>query len=320
MANNCENIKTKLIKFSTIFTIASAVASITFYLTHNTYLSKINELESVISSLDLNERDNSIDLSNYFIYKGANTKVNLPLNSVFDNDKQFYFSPSNYWKHFSFSDIDFCKYLNEEISNPITNIQDSVISDYWISDYYLDLNGKGYQTVLNSNESLLLLDSFPNGILYTYSKKPKKLLQYIKLTRNNNKKSFNKTRDYFADSTVESVSFADMGFKHLVSYNIMRIIDELVNSLPFNLSFTEIQSITMRDNWMYMTTFSEFQNEYYFTNKSEPFYCFRDWYLFYSNGYFYELEIQTPAMEPTRRGKQFLELNKWLSYFRIVYK
>lgn len=301
-----------------VFTTGAIIASVTYFLTSNFYQQKIEEVEASISRLPINLiNNNSIDLSKYFIKRGYSTNENIPVNSIYDKDNMIYYSPSKYWKHKRLDQFNFLQLINEEDIDFDFILETNDTSDYWFSDYSISFDTKDYLDLLKLYKSYDLIknDSLEMAKL---NYKPKKLFQYIKVTRYNNDISYYYRRNLADMKAVDSVSFSELGFKNMILDQLTIIIDHLENTLPFYIGFNELTNISMNDNWFFLSSISTFGKKSIINNITSNIYCFKDWYFFYTEKFFYILEIQTPSFEPIRRGKQFVELNKWLSYFKIV--
>jgi len=217
--------------------------------------------------------------------------------------------------------IEFVNFINEIKSIKGERDFKDHISHVWFSDYKIELNHPQYQNIINKEQAAVIADSSSNGYLIVYNKKPEKLCQYIKLTRFNNDKSFIKTRDMSKDFfAVDSSSYRELGFKYLSSSFIDMIFNDLFSNLPNSIAFTELSNISMKDNWLFLSSLSVFGNKNIQKGKARNVYCFNEWYILYTELNTYVLEVQTPSFEPVRRGNQFVELNNWLSYFRVVVK
>lgn len=310
----------KLIGLITI--VSSTIVAVGIYITSNYYANKINELESNIERLTPSSgNSNSIDLSSFFVFRNDILNENIPKNSKFDDENLFYYSDDKYWEYKQMNPIEFINFINDKKSQKEEKEYKDHISHVWYSDFSIDLNHPQYEKVIENEQSSLIADSTSNAYLILYNKKPNKISQYIKLTRFNNDKSFLKRRDATKDFiTIDSVSYRDLGFKYLSSSFIDMIFNDLFSELPNSIAFTELSNISLKDNWLFISSLSVFGNKNINKGKPRNVYCFNEWYILYTELNTFILEVQTPSFEPIRRGEQFAELNNWLSYFRVVVK
>ncbi len=305
-----------------IVAVSTVVVSIGYFIVSNYYSNQINELKSNIERLTPSPGElYNIDLTNFFVHRNETLNESIPKTSLFDDNNLFYYSGDKYWTYKKMNPIEFVQFLNEIVPTKEEKEFKDNISHIWHSKYKIDLNHPDYKNLVKKERSEFIADSSPNDYLIVYRKKPNSLFQYIKLTMYNNDISFIKVRDLSkSHKVIDSTSFKELGFKYLSSTFIDQIFNDLYSNLPNSIAFTELNNISMKDNWLFVSTISVFGNKNITNDKTRTVYCFNDWYVLYTELYTYVLEVQTPSFEPVRRGEQFVELNNWLSHFRVIVK
>lgn len=313
------NLKTVI---TTIITTASIVSGVIIYLSSNYYGNIINNLNSTIERLTPSiVENNKIDIAKLFIRKSGVLELTAPQNSIFIDSCMFYYIPDSYWHFQTMTPIQFFEYINDE---KLKNSNIEIINNesyIWYSNFNIELNNPIYLDYIQQIESQTLVDSIGQNYIYKLNKKPRKLHQYIKLTILNNKLTYYKTRDLVNNyDVIDSTNFYDLGFRYYISDIIENIFNNLFENLPHSIAFTELNDILLNDNYLFISSYSVFSKKTIKDGGKTTIYSFNEWFVTKSDLHTYILEIQTPSYEPIRKGKQFIELNKWISGFKIITK
>ena len=305
-----------------IVVVASLIVGAGIFIVSNLYSGKIDVLESNLQRLTpTSGNPSNIDLSKFFVLRNDILDKSIPKNSQFDDENLFYYSNDKYWEYEKMNPIVFVNFINSVKPLKIAKDFKENISHVWFSNFNIDLNSPLYHQVIRNEEAAILADTTSNVSVIIFNKRPKNICQYIKLTRFDNNSSYIKTRDASKNYiVVDSVSYRELGFKYLSATFIENIFNDLYSQLPHSIGFTEFSNISLKDNWLFVSSLTTFGDKNIYKGKARNVYCFNEWYFLYTELNTFVVEVQTPSFEPVRRGTQFTELNNWLSYLRVVVK
>jgi|GEM_PF-3087060 len=303
-----------------IFTAGYSVSSV---LNENKYESKIQDYQTIIASINRRAGGNKIiDISRLKIHKDSTNFKKTGLNKFFANDN-FYATNDNYWLHKLTNPIEISYIKNGKIAP--AELRDNPVDmpiHAWISKEEFKITQANWQrkvepySLWSEVDREKLSKDKPEPIIY-----PTDQIIFnptIILHRWQRNKNHFAVKDSLLDSTEQKVGFEELPQNELIGKFLTDDMQKYFYDFPSMDVKREILSVQKNGNTLYTSYLTTYNNIEINNVKQESFFVWREFIVICTDKDIYEIDIQTPSLEPIKNGHAFEKVTEWYNSFGII--